>query len=297
MSENKTGPLAAFKGFTKDLTCRGFKYELDQTYEQAEPARLCSSGFHAVTWPLDAFSYYPPGESVYHEVQLEGVDPKRQGDSKVAGRKITVGAAVSIPGIVKAHIELVLSQTLKKGSKHVEDDRSASSATGYRSASSATGDRSASSATGYRSASSATGYQSASSATGDRSASSATGYQSASSATGDRSASSATGYRSASSATGYRSASSATGDRSASLNTGNFGTSRVSRSDGDGPEAVAIATGYKGSAAGSEGDWLVLTERDDNARIVGMKTVRVDGKRVKADVFYELIDGKVTEVK
>ena len=279
MSENKTGPLAAFKGFTKDLTCRGFKYELDQTYEQAEPARLCSSGFHAVTWPLDAFSYYPPGESVYHEVQLEGVDPKRQGDSKVAGRKITVGAAVSIPGIVKAHIELVLSQTLKKGSKHVEDDRSASSATGYRSASSATGDRSASSATGYRSASSATGYQSASSATGDRSASSATG------------------YRSASSATGYRSASSATGDRSASLNTGNFGTSRVSRSDGDGPEAVAIATGYKGSAAGSEGDWLVLTERDDNARIVGMKTVRVDGKRVKADVFYELIDGKVTEVK
>ena len=38
--------MKAFKGFNKDMTCKGFQYEEGQTYE-TEQARLCETGFHA----------------------------------------------------------------------------------------------------------------------------------------------------------------------------------------------------------------------------------------------------------
>ena len=89
-TDTKTEPLKAYKGFNKDLTCRGFQYVEGETYEESA-ARLCSKGFHACLAPIDVFGYYAPGTSVYHEVTLEGVDPKRESDSKVAGRKISIG--------------------------------------------------------------------------------------------------------------------------------------------------------------------------------------------------------------
>ena len=67
-----------YKGFNEDLTCRGFQYEEGKTYETDE-AKLCSKGFHACENPLDCFGYYAPGESVYHEVEIED-----NGDFKVA---------------------------------------------------------------------------------------------------------------------------------------------------------------------------------------------------------------------
>lgn len=52
--------MKVYKGFDKDLTCRGFKYEIGETYEE-ENADLCSAGFHACEAPLDVFGYYAPG--------------------------------------------------------------------------------------------------------------------------------------------------------------------------------------------------------------------------------------------
>lgn len=38
--------MKAYKGFKRDLTCRGFQFEEDKTYEEQE-AKLCEKGFHA----------------------------------------------------------------------------------------------------------------------------------------------------------------------------------------------------------------------------------------------------------
>ena len=253
--------LVAYKGFDADWSCRGFKYELGQTYTFDGDPRLCAAGFHACEYPLDVFNYYPPNGKLA-TVALGGVTAEKDDDSKRVGKTITIKAALDIVGLVKAAIEYTTNRCEPSNEKHATGDQSASSATGNRSASSATGNRSASSATGYQSASSATGNRSASSATGNRSASSATGDQSASSATGDqsassatgnRSASSATGNRSASSATGYQSASSATGNRSASSATGNQSASSAtgnrSASSATGDQSASSATGYQAIAA------------------------------------------------
>ena len=155
--------IKAYKGFNKDMTCRGFQYEEGKDYE-TDSAKVCDKGFHACEYPLDVFHYYEPSKSVFHEVELDGDIDKDSNDSKVASTKIHIGARLDIAGLVKASVEFIKNKCVK------END-----ATGYGSANSATGDRSANSATGDRSANSATGYGSANSATGYGSANVSTG--------------------------------------------------------------------------------------------------------------------------
>jgi len=305
--------IKSYKGFNKDMTCRGFQYEEGKEYEE-ETADACHSGFHACEYPLDCLGYYSPNESVYHEVEQNGEFDRGEDDSKVASTKIKIGARLDISGLVKAAIDFTMSRVKKEAES--DEDYGASSATGYKGASSATGDKGASSATGNCGASSATGNCGASSATGYKGASSATGDKGASSATGDYGASSATGDYGASSATGYKGASSATGDYGASSATGNCGASSATgykgASSANDSESVAVAWGYKGKAMGVIGSHIVLAEwkyigskeddRYDRAEqeaweFVGAKMFRVDGEKVKPDTWYRLENGELVEVE
>ena len=162
--------IKSYKGFNKDMTCRGFQYEEGKEYEE-ETADACHSGFHACEYPLDCLGYYSPNESVYHEVEQNGEFDRGEDDSKVASTKIKIGARLDISGLVKAAIDFTMSRVKKEAES--DEDYGASSATGYKGASSATGDKGASSATGNCGASSATGNCGASSATGYKGASSA----------------------------------------------------------------------------------------------------------------------------
>ncbi len=154
--------VITFKGFDQKLQCRGFQFEMGGTFEHEGEVEACATGFHACEYPLDCFGYYEPASSVYAVCEQSGDLSRHDADSKIASRKISLKAAITIPGLIKAAIEYTTERCTKNKADHVKGNRSASSATGYRSASSATGYRSASSATGDRSASSATGYRSSS---------------------------------------------------------------------------------------------------------------------------------------
>ena len=144
--------IKSYKGFNKDMTCRGFQYEEGKEYEE-ETADACHSGFHACEYPLDCLGYYSPNESVYHEVEQSGEFDRGEDDSKVASTKIKIGARLDISGLVKAAIDFTMSRVKKEAGS--DEDYGASSATGDYGASSATGNYGASSATGYYGASSA----------------------------------------------------------------------------------------------------------------------------------------------
>lgn len=96
-----------------------------------------------------------------------------------------------------------------------------------------------------------------------------------------------TGYQSAATNTGYRSAATNTGDQSASIV--------------EGQDSVAIVTGKDSKAKGSLGCWIVLTERGEwNGEaypIIEVKAFKVDGEKIKANTFYQLIGGEAIEVK
>ena len=170
-------------------------------------------------------------------------------------------------------------------------DWSAATNTGNWSAATNTGNQSAATNTGNQSAATNTGYWSAATNTGYWSAATNTGYWSAATNTGDRSAATNTGNWSAATNTGNQSAATNTGDRSAATNTGNYSAAKVS-----GEDSIAIVTGSDSMASGALGCWLVLTERDENYHIKEVKAVKVDGKRIKADTYYKLVDGEVKEV-
>jgi hypothetical protein len=161
--------MRAFKGFNKDLTCRGYQYEEGKEFH-TERAECCDTGFHACEYPLDCFGYYDPAHSVFHEVELSGEMDKSGDNTKVCATDIKIGARLSIAGLVKMAIDFTMSKVNKEAGS--DERHGFASATGYKGASSATGDYGASSATGYKGASSATGNCGASSATGYKGASS-----------------------------------------------------------------------------------------------------------------------------
>lgn len=125
-----------YKGFNKDMQCRGFQYEEGKTYE-TDTAKLCNAGFHACECPLDVFEYYSPTDDKgnlqkFHEVELDDISNEWDGNTKVCAKKITIGAELNFLGLAKAHIEWVKSQVKTDNGTAAENkDYSAASNTGH----------------------------------------------------------------------------------------------------------------------------------------------------------------------
>ena len=118
--------MKAYKGFNKDMTCtpkggKPFQYKEGETYEEPE-AYLCKRGFHACLDPLDCLNYYDICNGVYHEVELDDVfEEHHPEDTKVCGRKIKIGAKLSIKDIVKSSVDFTMERVKKEGGTNSGD--------------------------------------------------------------------------------------------------------------------------------------------------------------------------------
>ena len=102
--------VTAFKGFNKNMQCRGFQYEIGKTYIHEGKVEACSSGFHACEYPLDVLSYYAAAESKFAFVEQAGTLARHNEDSKVASSSLTVKASIDLHGLIKAAIEYTFSR-------------------------------------------------------------------------------------------------------------------------------------------------------------------------------------------
>ena len=207
-----------YKGFDKDLKCRGFQYEEGKEYIHEGTVEVCKGGFHACENPFDVFEYYLPND--FHRFcAVEGSGKEATEGNKTSFEKLKIKVELGLSGLIKAGVQFCLDRVK---------------------------------------------WTDGASATGDYSGASATGYKSGASAAGNCSGASATGYKSGASA---------------------------------GKGSVALSVGRDTRAKGSIGSWLVLTQchHDD---IVGedfidlVRVAKVDGKRIKADTWYTLKEGK-----
>ncbi|EDK3141355.1 hypothetical protein CID90_02820, partial [Salmonella enterica] len=173
-----TKEIVTFKGFNKDLKCRGFQFAIGETFHHDGKVEACGSGFHACECPFDVFSYYPPAESRYAETISFGViDREEIGDTKIASSSITIKDELTLPQFIQRGIEWIWSKIDKSLEQQI--------ISGYRSAATNTGNWSAATNTGNRSAATNTGNWSAATNTGNWSAATNTGYQSAATNTGN----------------------------------------------------------------------------------------------------------------
>ncbi|NYB73886.1 DUF1720 domain-containing protein [Sedimentibacter hydroxybenzoicus DSM 7310] len=287
--------IKGYKGFDKDLKCRGFKYEVGKEYEQEGNIKACSKGFHFCEDPLNVFEYYPPSDSRYCEVEGDG-DVDRDGrDSKVAVSKIRVGVEIGLKGIIEAGVKFILDRVDWKKENSTTGDRAGAQATGYQAGAQATGDQAGAQATGYQAGAQATGYQAGAQATGDRAGAQATGYQAGAQATGYQAGAQATGDRAGAQATGYRAGAQAEGDWAVATAIGDCGSAEIKEGKKL-AEGCAIALGRKGKAKGAKGCWLTLAEweQDEHGKWhrVNVQTKRIDGKKIKENTFYMLKNNK-----
>ena len=306
--------IKAYKAFDKDLSCRGFKYEVGKEYEETGYIKACEKGFHACPYPLDVFGYYAPAGSRFCEVEQSGKIDDSESD-KVCSSKIRIGAELDIRGLVKAAVSYVKERCTNEcnaepGKPATAGDRGAATAgdsgaatAGNRGAATA-GNRGAATAgdggaatAGNRGAATAgdggaatAGYRGAATA-GDSGA--ATAGDSGAATAGDGGAATA-GDRGA--ATAGDGGAATAGDGGAAT-AGDSGAATARGKASVGSNGLSVARGNNVQVKGGIGAILVIAEEgEDTYDIVDWKAVVVDGEVVKADTWYRLENGELVEV-
>ena len=178
--------IKGYKGFDKNLQCRGFQYKVGETFEEKGTIKACESGFHFCENPFNVFNYYSPSDSRYCNVEGDGKIDTDNSDSKVACSKLHIHTEIGLSGLISAGVKFILDK--------VDWGNNKATNTGKQSAATNTGNRSAATNTGDQSAATNTGDQSAATNTGNRSAATNTGNRSAASVEGKDSIAIVTGY-------------------------------------------------------------------------------------------------------
>jgi len=267
--------IRAIKGFEADLSCRGHKFEVGQTYTATGEIVACKNGFHAVPddqHPLAVFNYYPPARSRFCIVEVGGKTDS-EGD-KVAAEILSVGKEVGLRELTLEAVKWVTGRATLEGPVAVKTNglatasgtRGAATASGTQGAATASGTQGAATASGHQGAATASGHQGAATASGTLGAATASGTQGAATASGEHGAATASGHQGAATASGHQGAATASGPLGAATASGTQGAATASGHQGaataSGTLGAATASGEQGCAIGSGPGCRVMGEVD-----------------------------------
>ena len=102
MSENV---ITSYKGFDKNMQCRGFQYEVGKEYEMDGEIKCCNRGFHACKSPLEVWDYYDILNSRFAEVEQSGKIDEEEKSTKVCSSHIKIKAELKLADIINIGVE------------------------------------------------------------------------------------------------------------------------------------------------------------------------------------------------
>ena len=102
MSENV---IKSYKGFDKNMQCRGFQYEVGKEYEMDGEIKCCNRGFHACKSPLEVWDYYDMLNSRFAEVEQSGKIDEEEKSTKVCSSHIKIKAELKLADIINIGVE------------------------------------------------------------------------------------------------------------------------------------------------------------------------------------------------
>lgn len=281
-----------YKGFTKDLKCLNFQYEIGKTYH-TEDIALCVKSFHACENPLDVLYYYPPAYCRYCEVELTELSPERTSeDTKRVGKTIHIIKELSLMDMYKAAYEYYIKNEdcrLKESNDYtgyieskiipasiVKLDKGHSNIAANAGSASISHTRSV-----YGIAATSRGH-SISIISGRDGVAVATGIFSVAADPEEDS------HNSIALTSGYKSLALVKSPLNVAITTGEQATAQNNSC------GLAIAAGSGSYACGAIGSFLVLTEWGDEGPI-DVRVVKVDGEKIKPNVKYTLYKGEIIE--
>ena len=262
--------IKAYKGFDKDLKCKGLQFEIGGKYHHEGKVIACESGFHSCLNPVDVLNYYDIAFSRFAEVLIWGELSYHKDDSKVASSDIEIVRELTLNEFVSSTIDSIINLTAEKN-ESVDYAKIGSS--GYSAKIGSSGD--------YAKVGSSGDYAQIGSS-GDYAQIGSSGYSAQIGSSGDYAQIGSSGN---------------------SAKVGSSGDYAQIGSSGDyaqidilGNNSVCAGIGYNNTIKAVKGTWITLAEYDDNCKCVCVKSAKVDGKKIKADTLYQLKDKKFTEV-
>ena len=277
--------MKGYKAFEKGLICRGKQYAENTVFEE-ERAEICRKGMHFCENPFDVLDYYNlvNDDGTFNDfAEVEALDDVKTDDNKkFCTTKLKIGAKLSFGNFVNACVDFVLEKTKHKKGEYTENDNGGDSA------------KIGSSGDSAKIGSS-----------GDSAQIGSSGYYAQIGSSGDSAQIGSSGYYAKIGSSGGSAQIGSSGDSAQIGSSGDYAkigsSGDYAKINSEGKYAVICCAGHNSIAKGKVGSWITLSEWEysstKNAYIpICVKTRKIDGKRIKADTFYKLVNGKFVEV-
>ena len=267
--------IKSYKGFDSSLSCRNFQYEVGKEYEMDGHIECCERGFHACESPLEVFDHYDMLKSRFAEVEQSGTIDREENSTKVCSSRIKIKAELKLADIINIGVEWlkdITSPSKVKTDSSLIDKGERGKQIGSSGDSAKIG---------------SSGYSAQIGSSGDSAKIGSSGDYAKIGSSGDSAKIGSSGY------------SAKIGSSGDSAKIGSSGDS--AKIDSTGADSVIMCAGNKSKAKAKIGSWITLAEwvyNEEKGRYVPVcvKTEYVDGESIKADTYYQLIDGVFTEV-
>ena len=309
MSENV---ITSYKGFDKNMQCRGFQYEVGKEYEMDGEINCCNRGFHACKSPMEVWDYYDMLNSRYAEVEQSGKIDEEENSTKVCSSRIKIKAELKLADIINIGVEWlkdITSPSKVKADGALNDNgdrRKQIGSSGYSAQIGSSGDYAKIGSSGYSAKIGSSGYSAQIGSSGDSAKIGSSGNYAKIGSSGYSAKIGSSGYSAKIGSSGY---SAKIGSSGYSAQIGSSGDYAQIGSSGDyakidstGEDSVIMCAGNSSIAKAKVGSWITLAEwkwSDEKKRDVPVcvKTEYVDGENIKADTWYQLKNGKFVEVE
>ena len=97
--------IKSYKGFDKNMQCRGFQYEVGKEYDMDGEIKCCNRGFHACKSPFEVWDYYDMLNSRFAEVEQSGKIDEEEKSTKVCSSHIKIKAELKLADIINIGVE------------------------------------------------------------------------------------------------------------------------------------------------------------------------------------------------
>ena len=298
--------ITSYKGFDKNMQCRGFQYEVGKEYEMDGEIKCCNRGFHACKSPMEVWDYYDMINSRYAEVEQSGKIEEEENSTKVCSSRIKIKAELKLADIINIGVEWlkdITSPYKVKADGALNDNgdrRKQIGSSGDSAQIGSSGDSAQIGSSGDSAQIGSSGYYAQIGSSGDSAKIGSSGYSAKIGSSGYSAKIGSSGDSAKIGSSGYYAQIGSSGD---SAQIGSSGYYAKIGSSGDyaqinstGEDSVIMCAGNSSIAKAKVGSWITLTEwkwSDKKKRDVPVcvKTEYVDGENIKSDTWYQLKNG------